>query len=140
VFQHCNSHPLLRTGHYFQSVGLKIVSWSDPLKDTFHSYNRAEVAKTRLQLQGELAKNGGQRVYTSAVDVLRKTWKNEGLRGIQRGLPPGYVYQVCRYVPTDTYVGTIDTHRYFLMDPGLGSMSHYGGLSTQCLDSTLQTK
>ncbi|KIM32446.1 hypothetical protein M408DRAFT_20740 [Serendipita vermifera MAFF 305830] len=55
--------------------------------------NPAEVAKTRLQLQGELTKGGGKRVYTSAVDVLRKTWKNEGLRGIQRGLPPGYVYQ-----------------------------------------------
>jgi hypothetical protein len=37
-------------------------------------------------------------VYTSAVDVIRKTWKNEGLRGIQRGLPPGYVYQVSNTV------------------------------------------
>lgn len=61
----------------------------------FLSFNRAEVAKTRLQLQGELAKDGGKRVYTSAIDVLRKTWKYEGIRGIQRGLPPGYVYQVC---------------------------------------------
>ncbi|PVG03024.1 mitochondrial carrier [Serendipita vermifera] len=56
--------------------------------------NPAEVAKTRLQLQGELAKNGGQRVYTSAIDVLRKTWRNEGIRGLQRGLPPGYMYQM----------------------------------------------
>ncbi|KAG8820916.1 Mitochondrial oxaloacetate carrier protein [Serendipita sp. 401] len=56
--------------------------------------NPAEVAKTRLQLQGELAKGGGQRVYNSAVDVLRKTWRNEGIRGVQRGLAPGYVYQI----------------------------------------------
>lgn len=54
----------------------------------------AEVAKTRLQLQGELAKDSGKRVYASAVDVLRKTWKNEGIRGVQRGLAPAYVYQV----------------------------------------------
>ena len=48
----------------------------------------AEVAKTRLQLQGELAKDGGIRVYNSAVDVLSKTFRNEGLRGLQRGLAP----------------------------------------------------
>lgn len=50
--------------------------------------NPAEVAKTRLQLQGELAKAGAPKVYSSAVDVLFKTWKNEGIRGLQRGLPP----------------------------------------------------
>lgn len=57
-----------------------------------------EVAKTRLQLDGELqGRNaaagakpaGGEvagRVYSSAADALRKTWKFEGIRGIQRGL------------------------------------------------------
>ncbi|KAF8167366.1 mitochondrial carrier domain-containing protein [Crassisporium funariophilum] len=56
--------------------------------------NPAEVAKTRLQLQGELAKNGGTKVYKNALDVFSKTWKNEGLRGLQRGLPPAYAYQI----------------------------------------------
>ncbi|KAL0581060.1 Mitochondrial oxaloacetate carrier protein [Marasmius crinis-equi] len=56
--------------------------------------NPAEVVKTRLQLQGELAKAGAPRVYKSAVDALVKTWKNEGIRGVQRGLPPAYVYQI----------------------------------------------
>ncbi|KAL5535664.1 OAC1 [Sanghuangporus sanghuang] len=56
--------------------------------------NPAEVAKTRLQLQGELVKGGGERVYKSAVDVLVKTWRNEGIRGLQRGLAPAYVYQI----------------------------------------------
>jgi len=56
--------------------------------------NPAEVAKTRLQLQGELAKGGGKKVYNNALDVLAKTWKNEGLRGIQRGLSPAYAYQI----------------------------------------------
>jgi Mitochondrial carrier protein len=50
--------------------------------------NPAEVIKTRLQLQGELAKDGGKKVYHSAIDALVKTWKNEGLRGVQRGLTP----------------------------------------------------
>lgn len=65
-----------------------------------------EVAKTRLQLDGELQgrkpavaaaveipQPGGPpragpngKVYTSAFDCLRKTWKFEGLKGIQRGL------------------------------------------------------
>jgi solute carrier family 25 protein 34/35 len=74
-----------------------------------------EVAKTRLQLDGELqgrahiklapavAGSGAAaagipevhasvkagpsgKVYTSALDCMQKTWKFEGLRGIQRGL------------------------------------------------------
>ena len=55
--------------------------------------NPAEVAKTRLQLQGELVKGGGERVYKSAIDVLVKTWRNEGLRGLQRGLAPAVSIQ-----------------------------------------------
>ncbi|KAH7910458.1 mitochondrial carrier domain-containing protein [Hygrophoropsis aurantiaca] len=56
--------------------------------------NPAEVAKTRMQLQGELAKGGGQKVYKNALDVLAKTWRNEGIRGLQRGLGPAYIYQI----------------------------------------------
>ncbi|KAJ7161277.1 mitochondrial carrier domain-containing protein [Mycena crocata] len=56
--------------------------------------NPAEVAKTRLQLQGELAKAGTQKVYKNALDVLGKTYKNEGIRGMQRGLGPAYAYQI----------------------------------------------
>jgi solute carrier family 25 protein 34/35 len=46
------------------------------------------VAKTRLQLQGELAQGGGQKVYNNVFDVFKKIWRNEGIRGVQRGLPP----------------------------------------------------
>ncbi|KAK7695047.1 hypothetical protein QCA50_002235 [Cerrena zonata] len=56
--------------------------------------NPAEVAKTRLQLQGELAKDGGKKVYRNVLDVFVKTWKHEGVRGIQRGLGPAYCYQI----------------------------------------------
>ncbi|CAL1707486.1 unnamed protein product [Somion occarium] len=56
--------------------------------------NPAEVAKTRLQMQGELAKDGGVRVYKNTFDALVKTGRNEGIRGIQKGLPPAYGYQI----------------------------------------------
>ncbi|KZT58381.1 mitochondrial carrier [Calocera cornea HHB12733] len=56
--------------------------------------NPPEVAKTRLQLDGELAKQGSPRVYRNVLDVFAKTWRNEGIRGIQRGLGPAYVYQI----------------------------------------------
>ncbi|GAA5821292.1 hypothetical protein JCM11251_004556 [Rhodosporidiobolus azoricus] len=76
--------------------------------------NPMEVAKTRLQLDGELqgrkhipaagaaipevhasAKAGPSgRVYTSAFDCMKKTWANEGLGGVQRGLGAAYTYQV----------------------------------------------
>jgi solute carrier family 25 protein 34/35 len=48
--------------------------------------NPAEMAKTRMQLQGELVADLSKRVYKNAPDVLMKTWKNEGLSGLQRGL------------------------------------------------------
>ncbi|KAH9932023.1 mitochondrial carrier [Epithele typhae] len=56
--------------------------------------NPAEVAKTRMQLQGELAKKGAPKVYKNALDVIAKTFQNEGIRGVQRGLGPAYVYQI----------------------------------------------
>ncbi|KIY74043.1 mitochondrial carrier [Cylindrobasidium torrendii FP15055 ss-10] len=56
--------------------------------------NPAEVAKTRMQLQGELAKAGGDKVYKNALDVFGKTWRHEGIRGLQRGLTPAYAYQI----------------------------------------------
>jgi len=48
--------------------------------------NPAEMAKTRLQLDAEL--NRGNKVYSGPADVFRRTWKSEGIRGIQRGLAP----------------------------------------------------
>ncbi|KAH9888862.1 oxaloacetate carrier [Cubamyces lactineus] len=56
--------------------------------------NPAEVAKTRMQLQGELMRRGGAKVYSNVFDVLIKTWRNEGIRGVQRGLGPAYIYQI----------------------------------------------
>jgi hypothetical protein len=37
---------------------------------------------------GELAKVGGKKLYKNVLDVLAKTWRNESIRGLQRGLGP----------------------------------------------------
>jgi solute carrier family 25 protein 34/35 len=54
--------------------------------------NPAEVAKTRLQLQGELMRNGYQKIYSNTFDAIEKTFRAEGVRGIQRGLTAAYAY------------------------------------------------
>ncbi|KAG5342050.1 hypothetical protein C0989_005730 [Termitomyces sp. Mn162] len=82
--------------------------------------NPAEVAKTRLQLQGELAKGGGVKVYNNAVDVLRKTYINEGLRGVQRGLGPAYVYQIL-----------LNGSRLGFYEPIRHSINHLAGYSAE---------
>ena len=61
--------------------------------------NPAEVAKTRLQLQGELTKGGGVKVYSSPLDVFVKTWRHEGIRGIQRGLSSAVSHMLPRIQP-----------------------------------------
>lgn len=65
--------------------------------------NPFEVAKVRLQLQGELAKGGGEKVYKNVGDVLVKTWKHEGVGGIQRGLFPAVSHvPIAGYPVADT--------------------------------------
>ena len=57
--------------------------------------NPLEVVKTRLQLQGELAsKTQVKRVYTGVFQALGVIAKNEGIRGLQRGLLTAYSYQI----------------------------------------------
>ncbi|KAK9354573.1 mitochondrial carrier domain-containing protein [Lipomyces doorenjongii] len=57
--------------------------------------NPIEIVKTRMQLQGELhARGETKKVYTGLFQALRVIFKNEGIRGWQRGLGSAYVYQV----------------------------------------------
>ncbi|BFZ59467.1 Mitochondrial oxaloacetate carrier protein [Saitoella coloradoensis] len=57
--------------------------------------NPAELAKTRLQLQGELAKGGQvKKIYTGVFQAIGTIFKHEGIRGLQRGLGTAYVYQI----------------------------------------------
>ncbi|KAI8060725.1 mitochondrial carrier domain-containing protein [Gongronella butleri] len=84
-----------------------------PYKDLFVSFsiaslaamsavtfsNPIEVVKTRLQLQGELVRAGtlsvASRPYHNSFQAMNLIFKNEGFRGIQRGLGVAYIYQVC---------------------------------------------
>lgn len=52
--------------------------------------NVPEVMKTRLQLQWELQKanSNAPKVYKNVLDVFKKTWRMEGVKGLQRGLLP----------------------------------------------------
>ncbi|KAG0146927.1 hypothetical protein CROQUDRAFT_656722 [Cronartium quercuum f. sp. fusiforme G11] len=56
--------------------------------------NPMEVAKTRLQLDGELRSKGSPKLYNNTFDVLKKIAGTEGLRSCQRGLGAAYAYQV----------------------------------------------
>lgn len=57
--------------------------------------NPIEVAKTRLQLQGELsASTSAPRIYKNPLQSMRIIATKEGFKGIQSGLFPAYFYQV----------------------------------------------
>ncbi|CAG06857.1 unnamed protein product, partial [Tetraodon nigroviridis] len=56
--------------------------------------NPLEVVKTRLQLQGELRSRGSyQRHYRGVLQALWLVGRNDGLRGLQKGLSVGLIYQ-----------------------------------------------
>ncbi|OZJ02322.1 hypothetical protein BZG36_04447 [Bifiguratus adelaidae] len=79
--------------------------------------NPWEVIKTRLQLQGELVRAGAltaaDRPYHNSFQGLSLIFRNEGIRGIQRGLGAAYVYQVCL---NGTRLGTYEPIRNGLSD------------------------
>ncbi|KAL6464217.1 hypothetical protein MHYP_G00265340 [Metynnis hypsauchen] len=56
--------------------------------------NPLEVVKTRLQLQGELRARGSyQRHYRGVLQALWVVGRTDGLRGLQKGLTAGLLYQ-----------------------------------------------
>lgn len=56
--------------------------------------NPLEVVKTRLQLQGELRARGSyQRHYHGVLQALWVVGRTDGLRGLQKGLSVGLIYQ-----------------------------------------------
>lgn len=61
-----------------------------------HEYNRADqAALNRMQLQGELQSKGHQpHHYRGPIHGVSVIVKNEGLRGIYRGISCAYVYQI----------------------------------------------
>jgi solute carrier family 25, member 34/35 len=81
-----------------------------------HSF---ETVKIRLQLQGELqAKQDAPRLYRGVFHGVRVIFKNEGFKGLLRGLNCAYIYQVmlngCRlgfYDPIRTHLNSLVLHR-----------------------------
>lgn len=78
--------------------------------------NPIELVKTRMQLQGELAARNSSvpRPYKNPFQALGLIFKNEGVRGCQRGLFCAYIYQLglngCRlglYEPSRNIINSI---------------------------------
>lgn len=59
--------------------------------------NPIEVVKTRMQVQGELASRaaGEAKAYKNAFHGFWAVGRKEGLRGLQAGLAPALLYQLC---------------------------------------------
>ncbi|MEQ2163153.1 hypothetical protein GOODEAATRI_027271 [Goodea atripinnis] len=56
--------------------------------------NPLEVVKTRLQLQGELRVQGSYHIhYRGVLQALWVVGRTDGLRGLQKGLSAGLIYQ-----------------------------------------------
>ncbi|KAG9947850.1 hypothetical protein KCU85_g5547, partial [Aureobasidium melanogenum] len=83
-----------------------------------HSF---ETVKVRLQLQGELqARKDAPKMYRGVLHGMSVIFKNEGLRGLLRGLNCAYVYQMmlngCRlgfYEPIRTHTNSLLLNRDF---------------------------
>lgn len=77
--------------------------------------NPIELIKTRMQLQGELAKadKNAPKIYKNPFQAFGVIYKNEGVRGLQKGLIAGYLYQIglngCRF-------GFYEPGRYYLTE------------------------
>ncbi|CCF57955.1 hypothetical protein KAFR_0D03070 [Kazachstania africana CBS 2517] len=59
--------------------------------------NPIEMIKTRLQLQGELSSAvsaQANHIYRNPLQAFRVIFKNEGIRGLQKGLFAAYFYQI----------------------------------------------
>ncbi|SCU92372.1 LAFA_0F09912g1_1 [Lachancea sp. 'fantastica'] len=55
--------------------------------------NPIELVKTRMQLQGEMTADA-KRIYKNPLQALAMIFKNEGIRGLQKGLSCAYIYQI----------------------------------------------
>lgn len=55
--------------------------------------NPFDCVKTRMQLQGEMHANAAK-VYKNPIQAMGVIFKNEGIKGLQKGLISAYVYQI----------------------------------------------
>ncbi|QHS74478.1 Oac1p [Saccharomyces paradoxus] len=55
--------------------------------------NPIELIKIRMQLQGEMSASAA-RVYKNPIQGMAVIFKNEGIKGLQKGLNAAYIYQI----------------------------------------------
>lgn len=95
--------------------------------------NPFEVVKTRFQLQGELA--GGEQRYRSLRHAFRTIWKEEGVRGIQRGLGASVGFQV---VFNGVRIGLFDHVKAFMYTDAAPAVSTLAsGATTGCMSAAV---
>ena len=84
--------------------------------------NPFDTVKTRMQLQGEMHA-GAAKVYTNPIQAVGVIFKNEGMRGLQKGLSSAYIYQIAlngsrlgfyepiRRLLNNTFYPNIESHK-----------------------------
>lgn len=77
--------------------------------------NVPEVAKSRLQVDAQLSKDPGKRKYTSFPQALARIAREEGVRGLQAGLPVAMVHQ---FFLNGSRLGTYTYAKEVLNGPG----------------------
>ena len=55
--------------------------------------NPIELIKIRMQLQGEMSASAAK-VYKNPIQGMAVIFKNEGIKGLQKGLNAAYIYQI----------------------------------------------
>jgi len=91
--------------------------------------NPFEVVKTRFQLQGELSTGG--RAYQSMRHAFRTILKEEGIRGVQRGLLAGIGFQT---LFNGVRIGLFDhVKRIIHVDAAPGASKLAAGATTGCM-------
>jgi solute carrier family 25 protein 34/35 len=68
--------------------------------------NPMDMARVQMQLNGE---KGAKAAYTGTVDCIKKVFRAEGLRGVQRGLTTAFVRESMQNIPRLGLYGPIMT-------------------------------
>ncbi|XP_078483306.1 mitochondrial basic amino acids transporter [Ciona intestinalis] len=95
-----------------------------------------ELAKTQMQVQGIGTRKAQEKViYKGSVDVLRKTYKSQGIRGCYRGLVITLMRETpafgCYFATYDVLTSTVlrvNKHETYTMD-GISKMLLAGGFA-----------
>lgn len=86
-----------------------------------------------MQMQGELKARGARLVYRNSAHAFVKICRDEGLRGIQRGLTAGIAYQVLLPVTIQTSVSALTPAQILPTDGFPRNRNRHPLLALRCL-------